>query len=95
MRREGDAQCSVKLKRGGLDVEAEEGTEEVQKGSQRVADWTLKWSKARMKSKIGMYCTSQQKVDTTLYFYTSFNEHNTPYTVLESDNSESMPDVLH
>ena len=55
MRREGDAQCSVKLKRGGLDVEAEEGTEEVQKGSQRVADWTLKWSKARMKSKIGMY----------------------------------------
>ena len=53
MRREGDAQCSVKLKRGGLDVEAEEGTEEVQKGSQRVAD--LKWSKARMKSKIGMY----------------------------------------
>ncbi len=40
-------------------------------------------------------CTSQQKVDTTLYFYTSFNEHNTPYTVLESDNSESMPDVLH
>lgn len=55
MRREGDAQCSVNLKRGGLDVEAEEGTEEVQKGSQRVADWTLKWSKARMKSKIGMY----------------------------------------
>ena len=41
------------------------------------------------------HCTSQQKVDTTLYFYTSFNEHNTPYTVLESDNSESMPDVLH
>ena len=40
-------------------------------------------------------CTSQQKVDTTLYFYTSFNEHNIPYTVLESDNSESMPDVLH
>ena len=55
MRREGDAQCSVKLKRGGLDVEAEEGTEEVQKGSQRVADWTLKRRKARMKSKIGMY----------------------------------------
>ena len=46
---------------------------------------------------VGTYspCTSQQKVDTTLYFYTSFNEHNTPYTVLESDNSESMPDVLH
>ena len=45
----------MKLKRGLFDVEAEEGTEEVQKGSQRVADWTLKWSKARMKSKIGMY----------------------------------------
>ena len=44
---------------------------------------------------INYHCTSQQKVDTTLYFYTSFNEHNTPYTVLESDNSESMPDVLH
>ena len=42
-----------------------------------------------------LQCTSQQKVDITLYFYTSFNEHNTPYTVLESDNSESMPDVLH
>ena len=28
-----------------------EAVEEVQKGSQRVADWTLKWSKARMKSK--------------------------------------------
>ena len=44
---------------------------------------------------LGLDCTSQQKVDITLYFYTSFNEHNTPYTVLESDNSESMPDVLH
>ena len=51
MRREGDAQCSVKLKRGGLDVEAEEGTEEVQKGSQRVMDWTLRWRKDRRKSK--------------------------------------------
>ena len=51
MRREGDAQCSVKLKRGGLDVEAEEGTEEVQKGSQRVADWTLKRGEGVMKSK--------------------------------------------
>ena len=51
MRREGDAQCSVKLKRGGLDVEAEKGTEEVQKGSQSMEDWTLKRSKARMKSK--------------------------------------------
>ena len=51
MRREGDAQCSVKLKRGGLDVEAEEGTEEVQKGSQRVADWTLEWGEGMMRSK--------------------------------------------
>ena len=51
MRREGDAQCSVKLKRGGLDVEAEEGTEEVQKGSQRVADWTLKRRNGTEKSK--------------------------------------------
>lgn len=52
--------------------------------------------KIREKCKLHRYlCTSQQKVDTTLYFYTSFNEHNTPYTVLESDNSESMPDVLH
>ena len=58
---------------------------EVQREREKVADWTLK--------RCG--CTSQQKVDTTLYFYTSFNEHNTPYTVLESDNSESMPDVLH
>ena len=58
---------------------------EVQKMRENVVDWTLKRRE----------CTSQQKVDTTLYFYTSFNEHNTPYTVLESDNSESMPDVLH
>lgn len=72
-------------RRGGLDVEVEKVTEEVQKGLENMSDWTLKqWE-----------CTSQQKVDITLYFYTSFNEHNTPYTVLESDNSESMPDVLH
>ena len=58
-------------------------------------DWTLKWRGDARKSKRSEKCTSQQKVDTTLYFYTSFNEHNTPYTVLESDNSESMPDVLH
>ena len=58
-------------------------------------DWTLRWRKDRRKSERKVNCTSQQKVDTTLYFYTSFNEHNTPYTVLESDNSESMPDVLH
>ena len=55
MRREGDAQCSVKLKRGRLDVEVEERQEKVQKEGQRVADWTLEWSVAWMKSKIGMY----------------------------------------
>ena len=38
-------------KSGGLDVEAEERYAEVQKGRASVADWTLKWSKARMKSK--------------------------------------------
>ena len=56
--------------------------------TQAVNGWTLS-------AKYWTVCTSQQKVDITLYFYTSFNEHNTPYTVLESDNSESMPDVLH
>lgn len=55
MRREGDAHCSVKLKRGRLDVEVEERQEKVQKEGQRVADWTLEWSEAWMKSKIGMY----------------------------------------
>jgi hypothetical protein len=55
VRREGDAQCSVKLKRGRLDVEVEERQEKVQKEGQRVADWTLEWSEAWMKSKIGMY----------------------------------------
>lgn len=70
-----------------------------------LADWTFSLLSHMLMSnnslttrRIGHYkqlCTSQQKVDTTLYFYTSFNEHNTPYTVLESDNSESMPDVLH
>lgn len=55
MRREGDAQCSVKLKRGRLDVEVEERQEKVQKEGQRVADWTLEWSEAWMKSQIGMY----------------------------------------
>ena len=58
-------------------------------------DWTLRQRNDMKWSKKMYECTSQQKVDTTLYFYTSFNEHNTPYTVLESDNSESMPDVLH
>ena len=43
---------------------------------------------------VGM-CTSQQKVDTFFCFYTSFSRHSTPYTVLESDNSASMLDVLH
>ena len=57
--------------------------------------WTSSHLPSTSKSNLPLLCTSQQKVDTTLYFYTSFNEHNTPYTVLESDNSESMPDVLH
>ena len=80
---------------GGLDFEVERRHEEVQKEREGEEDWTLKWRGGRRKSKRSEKCTSQQKVDTTLYFYTSFNEHNTPYTVLESDNSESMPDVLH
>ena len=42
-------------KSDGLDVEVEERQEKVQKEGQCVADWTLKWSEARMKSKIGMY----------------------------------------
>ena len=78
-----------------MDVEVEGRHDEVQKRSQSCSDWTLKQREGTMKSKKEAKCTSQQKVDTTLYFYTSFNEHNTPYTVLESDNSESMPDVLH
>ena len=57
--------------------------------------WTSSHLLSTSKSNPPLFCTSQQKVDTTLYFYTSFNEHNIPYTVLESDNSESMPDVLH
>lgn len=69
--------------------------EKVQKESRSESDWTLELWEARKSPKRKPECTSQQKVDTTLYFYTSFNEHNTPYTVLESDNSESMPDVLH
>jgi hypothetical protein len=60
-----------------------------------LADWTFSLLSHMLMSNNSLTCTSQQKVDTTLYFYTSFNEHNTPYTVLESDNSESMPDVLH
>lgn len=60
-----------------------------------LADWTFSLLSHMLMSNNSLTCTSQQKVDITLYFYTSFNEHNTPYTVLESDNSESMPDVLH
>ena len=60
-----------------------------------LADWTFSLLSHMLMSNNSLTCTSQQRVDTTLYFYTSFNEHNTPYTVLESDNSESMPDVLH
>ena len=40
-----------KKRRGGLDVEAEEYTEEVQKGRSGVADWTLKQRNTRRKSK--------------------------------------------
>ncbi len=40
-----------KRKRGRLDVEAEEVTEEVQTGRENEADWTLKQSKSRKKSK--------------------------------------------
>lgn len=36
---------------GGLDVEAEECTEEVQKGRSGVVDWTLKRRKGMLKSK--------------------------------------------
>ena len=38
-------------KSGGLDVEAEEYPEEVQKGRSGVADWTLKQRNTRRKSK--------------------------------------------
>ena len=40
-----------KKRRGGLDVEAEECTEKVQKEQKRVADWTLKQRNTRRKSK--------------------------------------------
>lgn len=39
-------------KRGGLDVEAEEVTEEVQTERVSVVDWTLKWWKGKQKSKM-------------------------------------------
>ena len=38
-------------KSGGLDVEAEEYTEEVQKEQERAVDWTLKRRKGAQKSK--------------------------------------------
>lgn len=41
--------------RGGLDVEAEECTEEVQKERKRVVDWTLKRRKGAQKSKRRKY----------------------------------------
>ena len=40
-----------KKRRGGLDVEAEEYTEEVQKEQERAVDWTLKRRKGMLKSK--------------------------------------------
>lgn len=40
-----------KKRRGGLDVEAEEYTEEVQKEQERAVDWTLKRRKGAQKSK--------------------------------------------
>ena len=80
---------------GELDLETMKIQEKVQSIHDRTIKWTLKHPRDKWMSKKSARCTSQQKVDTTLYFYTSFNEHNTPYTVLESDNSESMPDVLH
>ena len=40
-----------KKRRGGLDVEAEEYTEEVQKEQERAVDWTLKQRNTRRKSK--------------------------------------------
>ena len=41
-------------KSGGLDVEAEEYTEEVQKGFAEAEDWTLKHREARRKSKMDL-----------------------------------------
>ena len=42
-------------KSGGLDVEAEEYTEEVQKEQERAVDWTLKRRKGTRKSKRNKY----------------------------------------
>ena len=39
------------MKYGGLDFEAEGAMVEVQKGREILADWTLKWSETRRKSK--------------------------------------------
>ena len=76
----------------GLDFSSPVSASNVQSARSGASVWTFQVLFLPTTSNL---CTSQQKVDTTLYFYTSFNEHNTPYTVLESDNSESMPDVLH
>ena len=46
-------------KRGGLDVEAEEVTEEVQNGRENVSDWTLKQRKTRKKSNKQKYATKK------------------------------------
>ena len=44
--------CRRKARKcGGLDVEAVEATEKVQKEREREADWTLKWLGGRLKSK--------------------------------------------
>ncbi|ACR71675.1 Hypothetical protein EUBELI_00662 [Lachnospira eligens ATCC 27750] len=38
-------------RRGGLDVEVEKVTEEVQKGLENMSDWTLKQWESKQKSK--------------------------------------------
>ena len=51
-----------------LDVKAAGDTSEVQKEQETVPDWTPKQQKSKQRSKAVENCTSQQKVDTTLYF---------------------------
>ena len=54
--------CRRKARKcGGLDVEAVEATEKVQKEREREADWTLKWLGGRLKSK-----RSEKEADWTL-----------------------------
>lgn len=44
--------CRRKARKcGGLDVEAVEATEKVQKEREKEVDWTLKWLGGRLKSK--------------------------------------------